>query len=269
MKDSPFDLTGRTALVTGGSKGIGHAIARGFADAGADLFLCSRTEESLVAAAESIRQATGVRVETSVADMARREDVQRVADEAVQRLGKVDILVNNAGWNITQAIDEIRDEDWEYLVELNLSNVMRLTRALVPGMKQRGWGRVIHISSIMALGSTPTRNAYSATKAALIGLCKAGAGPGFLRDHGQLYRTGPDRHGDADVDFEPAAAGSVGCADGRGTLGQARRTDRPGSAVGQRGRQLCYGHLPGGRRRCPLPCVLSIGASDHTIRRLN
>ena len=173
MKDSPFDLTGRTALVTGGSKGIGHAIARGFADAGADLFLCSRTEESLVAAAESIRQATGVRVETSVADMARREDVQRVADEAVQRLGKVDILVNNAGWNITQAIDEIRDEDWEYLVELNLSNVMRLTRALVPGMKQRGWGRVIHISSIMALGSTPTRNAYSATKAALIGLCKA------------------------------------------------------------------------------------------------
>jgi NAD(P)-dependent dehydrogenase (short-subunit alcohol dehydrogenase family) len=175
MKDSPFDLTGRTALVTGGSKGIGHAIARGFADAGADLFLCSRTEESLVAAAESIRQSTGVRVETSVADMARREDVQRVADEAVQRLGQVDILVNNAGWNITQAIDEIRDEDWEYLVELNLSNVMRLTRALVPGMKQRGWGRVIHISSIMALGSTPTRNAYSATKAALIGLCKASA----------------------------------------------------------------------------------------------
>lgn len=173
MKNSLFDLTGRVALVTGGSKGIGNAIARGFAAVGADLFLCGRTEESLISAAEAIRQTNDVRVEYLVADMAKREDVQRLADAAVASMGKVDILVNNAGWNITQAIDEIKDEDWEYLVELNLSNVMRLTRALVPGMKERGWGRVIHISSIMALGSTPTRNAYSATKAALLGLAKA------------------------------------------------------------------------------------------------
>jgi NAD(P)-dependent dehydrogenase (short-subunit alcohol dehydrogenase family) len=175
MENNLFDLTGRVALVTGGSKGIGNAIARGFASAGADLMLCGRTEETLAAAAESIRQDSGNRVEHLVADMARREDVQRLADAALMHFDKVDILVNNAGWNITQAIDEIRDEDWEYLVELNLSNVMRLTRALVPGMKQRGWGRVIHISSIMALGSTPTRNAYSATKSALLGLAKASA----------------------------------------------------------------------------------------------
>ncbi len=170
-----FDLTGRVALVTGGSKGIGLAIAQGFARAGADLFLCGRTDETLARAAAQICDACGVRVEYLVADMARRQDVERLAQAAVTQLGKVDILVNNAGWNITQAIDEIRDEDWEYLVELNLSNVMRLTRALVPGMKQRGWGRVIHISSIMALGSTPTRNAYSATKSALLGLAKASA----------------------------------------------------------------------------------------------
>jgi NAD(P)-dependent dehydrogenase (short-subunit alcohol dehydrogenase family) len=175
MKNTIFDLTGRTALVTGGSKGIGNAIARGFANAGADLFLCSRTEEPLAAAADAIRQQTQVRVEYVVADMANREDVDRVANEAAARLGKVDILVNNAGWNVPQAIDEIRDEDWEYLVELNLTSVMRLTRAMVPGMKQRGWGRVIHISSIMALGSTPARNAYSATKAALIGMSRASA----------------------------------------------------------------------------------------------
>jgi NAD(P)-dependent dehydrogenase (short-subunit alcohol dehydrogenase family) len=175
MKNTIFDLTGRTALVTGGSKGIGNAIAQGFANAGADLFLCSRTEEPLAAAADAIRQQTQVRVEYVVADMANREDVDRVANEAAARLGKVDILVNNAGWNVPQAIDEIRDEDWEYLVELNLTSVMRLTRAMVPGMKQRGWGRVIHISSIMALGSTPARNAYSATKAALIGMSRASA----------------------------------------------------------------------------------------------
>ena len=175
MKNTIFDRTGRTALVTGGSKGIGNAIARGFANAGADLFLCSRTEEPLAATADAIRQQTQVRVEYVVADMANREDVDRVANEAAARLGKVDILVNNAGWNVPQAIDEIRDEDWEYLVELNLTSVMRLTRAMVPGMKQRGWGRVIHISSIMALGSTPARNAYSATKAALIGMSRASA----------------------------------------------------------------------------------------------
>ena len=175
MKETAFDLTGRAALITGGSKGIGRAIAQGFAAAGADLFLCSRDEGPLQTAAEAIRAASGVRVEYAVADMAMAEDVQRIADRAADRLGKVDILVNNAGWNIPQAIDEIRDEDWKYLIDLNLTNVMALTRAVVPGMKQRRWGRVIHISSIMALGSTPKRNAYSATKAALIGMANASA----------------------------------------------------------------------------------------------
>ena len=175
MKNSPFDLSSRTALITGGSKGIGRAIAELFARAGADLFLCARKEQPLVEAAEAIRRNTGVRVEWIVADLAKRDDLVRLVDEAVQRLGKVDILVNNAGWNIPQAIDEIRDDDWNYLVELNLNSVMALTRAIVPGMKQRGWGRVIHISSIMGLASTPKRNAYSATKAALIGMCQASA----------------------------------------------------------------------------------------------
>jgi NAD(P)-dependent dehydrogenase (short-subunit alcohol dehydrogenase family) len=175
MKNTIFDLTGRAALVTGGSKGIGRAIALGLAQAGADLFLCSRNEPPLKAAAEAIHNETGVRVECTAADVADRHAVCRVADEAVRRLGRVDILVNNAGWNIPQAIDEIRDEDWQYLVELNLNNVMALTRAIVPGMKERRWGRVIHISSIMALASTPKRNAYSATKAALIAMAKASA----------------------------------------------------------------------------------------------
>lgn len=175
MKDTRFDLTGRVALVTGGSRGIGRAIAGGFALAGADLFLCSRNEEHLKAAADEIREQAGVRVESLAADMAVRDDVARVAQAALERLGRVDVLVNNAGWNIPQAIDEIRDEDWSYCVELNLNSVMGLTRALVPQMKERRWGRVIHISSIMALGSTPKRNVYSATKAALIGMARASA----------------------------------------------------------------------------------------------
>ncbi len=173
--DSLFDLSGRVALVTGGSRGIGRAIAEGFARAGADLFLCARKEDTLRAAAEQIAAETGRRVEFLAADMAQRDHVLHVANAALDRLGKVDILVNNAGWNVPQAIDEISDDDWQYLVELNLNSVMALTRAVVPQMKQRRWGRVIHISSIMGLASTPKRNAYSATKAALIGMCHASA----------------------------------------------------------------------------------------------
>ena len=170
-----FDLSGRVALVTGGSKGLGRAMATIFAQAGADLVISSRHEEELAAAAAEIHAGTGRRVESIVADMTRRADVDRLADEAVRRMGRVDILVNNAGANIPQAIDAIDDANWDGLVELNLTSCMALTRRIVPQMKERRWGRVIHISSIMGLASTPGRNAYSATKAALIGLAQASA----------------------------------------------------------------------------------------------
>jgi NAD(P)-dependent dehydrogenase (short-subunit alcohol dehydrogenase family) len=90
-------------------------------------------------------------------------------------MGRVDVLVNNAGMNKPQPIDEIDDATWDVQMEVNLSSVMRLTRAIVPQMKERRWGRVIHISSVLGLGSKEARNAYSATKAALIGMCKASA----------------------------------------------------------------------------------------------
>jgi NAD(P)-dependent dehydrogenase (short-subunit alcohol dehydrogenase family) len=107
--------------------------------------------------------------------MARREDVDRLAERSLQVMGKVDILVNNAGSNVPQPLDEIQDKDWDYILELNLRSCMALTRALVGPMKQRRWGRIIHISSIMGFVSNVGRGAYSATKAALIGLTHASA----------------------------------------------------------------------------------------------
>lgn len=175
MKNTLFDLPGRVALVTGGSRGLGKAMARIFATAGADVMICSRGEEELKTAAAEIGDGTGTRVEYLVADLTRREDVARLAETTVERLGKVDVLVNNAGSNVPQPIDEIDDETWDRLVELNLTSCMALTRALVPGMKARRWGRVIYISSIMALASAAGRSPYSATKAALIGMTKAAA----------------------------------------------------------------------------------------------
>jgi NAD(P)-dependent dehydrogenase (short-subunit alcohol dehydrogenase family) len=175
MSRQLFDLTGRVALVTGGSKGLGRAMARGFAAAGAAVVISSRHEDELTSAAAEIRAGTGVRVAHFVADMTRREDVGRLASSALAEMGHVDILVNNAGSNLPQPIDEIRDEDWDRLVELNLSSCMALTRCLVRPMKDRRWGRIIHIASIMAISSAPGRNAYSATKSALTGLTRASA----------------------------------------------------------------------------------------------
>jgi len=175
MKNTVFDLSGRAVLVTGGSRGLGKAMCRLLAEAGADVFICSRHHDELSQAAAEIDAGLSTRVDFTAADLSRREDVRRVAEEAVERLGKIDVLINNAGRNVPQAIEQIDDATWDNLIQLNVTTPMQLTRALVPPMKQRGWGRVIHISSIMALHSTPERNAYSATKAALHGMMMAGA----------------------------------------------------------------------------------------------
>ena len=170
-----FDLTGRVALVTGGSKGLGKAMARGFAEAGANVVISSRHGDELTAAAQEIGQGLDIQVKTIVADMTRRDDVRRLADEAVAAFGRVDVLVNNAGTNRPQPLIGIEDEVWDEVIELNLTSCMRLSRALTPGMKERGWGRIIYLSSIMGLASKEDRSSYSATKAALVGMAKAQA----------------------------------------------------------------------------------------------
>lgn len=168
-----FDLTGKVALVTGGSKGLGKSMARGFAEAGANVVISSRHEEELKAAQQEIQAGTKAKVVYRVADMNQRDEVAALAKFALDTFGRVDILINNAGGNSPQRIEDITDETWDRIVELNLTSCMALTRALVPQMKARKWGRIIHISSIMGLASKEGRNVYSATKSALIGLARA------------------------------------------------------------------------------------------------
>jgi NAD(P)-dependent dehydrogenase (short-subunit alcohol dehydrogenase family) len=170
-----FDLTGKCTLVTGGNKGLGKAMARGLAEAGADVVIAARNEEQLKTALDEILTGTGRRGAYVVADMADRASVRNLAGAAVEAVGKIDILINNAGMNHPQAIDGITDEVWDRVIEVNLTAVMALTRALVGPMKERRWGRVIHISSIFGQVSKEKRNVYSATKSALMGLCRASA----------------------------------------------------------------------------------------------
>ena len=175
FRDTSFDLSGRSALVTGASRGLGKEMARLLANAGAEVAVCSRTESEITATARELAAEAGVRVEALVADVGTRPEAERLAREATERLGKIDILISNAGWNIPQPVDAIRDEDWDALLELNLTSSMVLTRALAPAMMQRGWGRIIYISSIMGLASAADRVAYSTTKAALHGMVRANA----------------------------------------------------------------------------------------------
>jgi NAD(P)-dependent dehydrogenase (short-subunit alcohol dehydrogenase family) len=175
MPANLFDLTGRTALVTGGNKGLGKAMARGLAEAGADVVIASRHEDELKAALTEILAGTGRRGVYCVTDVSVRAEVQKLARFALEKMGKIDILINNAGMNAPQSIDAISDETWDRVLEVNLSSVMALTRALAPQMKERRWGRVVHISSVMGQVSKEKRNVYSATKAALIGMVRATA----------------------------------------------------------------------------------------------
>lgn len=170
-----FDLTGKVALVTGGSKGLGKAMARGLAESGADVVISSRHENELKSALDEILAGTGRKGRYVVADMADRNQVNKLAKTALEMMGRVDILINNAGTNQPQAIDAITDDVWNNVLEINLSSVMAMTRALVPQMKERRWGRIVHISSIMGLLSKEKRNIYSATKSALMGFARASA----------------------------------------------------------------------------------------------
>ena len=170
-----FDLTGRVALVTGGSKGLGKAMARGFAEAGADIVISSRHEDELRAAAAEIGDGLNIRVRYFVADMLDRNAVRKLAADATQAFGHVDILVNNAGTNFPQNLADTTLDKWDHAFELNVTSCMLLSQALAPQMMERKWGRIIYISSVLALASNPGRGPYSATKAAVIGMCRAQA----------------------------------------------------------------------------------------------
>ncbi len=173
MPSDRFDLTGRTALVTGGSKGLGQAMAHALAAAGADVVIAARNAGELETSLAAILAGTGTRGGWLVADLAERGAVERLAGAAVEVFGKIDILVNNAGINILAPIMNVADPDWDRVLALNLTAPMVLSRALAGPMKQRGWGRIIHISSVFGAVSRAARNAYSASKAGLLGLTRS------------------------------------------------------------------------------------------------
>lgn len=167
-----ISLEGHIAVVTGASKGLGRQMAEAIAAAGAQVVLVARNESLLADVVQGIRESGGQAgyVQADVTDETAGSEVE----QAVQELyGDCDILINNAGINNRKPIEEMSLDEWNEMIAVNLTGAFIMSRAFVPGMKSKNWGRVINLTSIMSHVSLPNRTAYSTTKAGLLGFTKA------------------------------------------------------------------------------------------------
>jgi 3-oxoacyl-[acyl-carrier protein] reductase len=160
------DLSGKTALVTGASRGIGRAIALELARAGADIVVHYRTRVEHACEVEAAIRALGRSARPVQADVSRSADIERLAREA----GRIDILINNAGIAKPQPFEGITEADWDQVVDTNLKSCFLLTQALLPGMRERLWGRIINLSSVAAQVGGVVGPHYAASKAGMHGL---------------------------------------------------------------------------------------------------
>ena len=167
-------LAGRIAIVTGGSRGIGLAIARSLADAGASVVVSGRDAARLDAAVKEL-EALGAPALAVAADAARREDVDRLVEATRERFGRVDVAVNNAGITRDQLLVRMKDDDWDQVLDTNLRGVFLMTRAVGRVMMRQRSGRIINIASTAGAMGNPGQVNYSAAKAGVIGLTKAAA----------------------------------------------------------------------------------------------
>ncbi len=191
--DALFSLTGRTALVTGGSSGIGLAIAEALGRAGAEVVLLARRTEPLRTATERLR-AAGCTADWIAADLRDREAVREGAEEMARRHGEPDILVNAAGVNPRPPLDELTASEWDRTMAVNLDAPFLLGQRFGPGMADRGWGRIIHLASQQSIRAFGNSGAYGVSKAGLSALTRSQAeawsrhgvsvnaiAPGFVR----------------------------------------------------------------------------------------
>jgi NAD(P)-dependent dehydrogenase (short-subunit alcohol dehydrogenase family) len=169
-----FDLTGRAAIVTGGSRGLGKEMAEGLAEAGAAVMLCARREEWLNETLEEFR-ARGFQAEGITADVSKAEDVERITKETLDKFGRLDILVNNAGVSWGEMPEDMPLDKWQKVLDVNLTGCFLMAQACGREMLKQKSGSIINIASIAGLKSSangPFYAGYAASKAGLIGLTR-------------------------------------------------------------------------------------------------
>ena len=169
-----FSLAGRTAIVTGGSRGLGQEMAEGLAEAGASLMLCARREQWLTPTVDAMR-ARGFHVEGMLCDVSKADDVQAVVDETIATFGTIDILINNAGVTWAAEPEDLPLEKWQKVIDVNLTGAFLFAQAAGREMLKRKYGRIINVASIAGLQASvngPHFAPYAATKAGLMGLTR-------------------------------------------------------------------------------------------------
>lgn len=168
-----FDLTGKSAIITGGSKGLGLAMAAGLASAGANIMLVNRNANEGIPAAEELSNDFGVKAISFAADISSQQQTEAMATAAVEAFGKIDILINSAGINIRGAIDEITPEEFSKVMEVNVNGTWLCCRAVTPFMKQNGSGSIINLASTLGLVGMSNRTPYASSKGAVVQLTRA------------------------------------------------------------------------------------------------
>lgn len=172
MSIERFSLAGKVALITGASRGIGKAIALGFAGAGADVAICSRKMENVTPVAEEIR-GIGRRAFAEAADVTKREDIERFVADTVTEFGRIDILVNNVARNIMSPLLNLREDGWDKIINTNLKSYFLFCQTVGQTMMSQGSGAIINISSTAGQRAAPLLGAYSVSKAGVDMLTKA------------------------------------------------------------------------------------------------
>ena len=167
-------LSGKTAIVTGASRGIGAAIAQRLCEVGANVVICSRSTESVSGTANELEN-KGYTIHAIAADISKKEDVETLVEQAIEQYSQIDILVNNAGITRDMFLMRLKDEDWDAVLQTNLTGTMYCTRAVLRPMIRQKSGRIINISSVIGLMGNPGQASYAAAKAGIIGLTKTTA----------------------------------------------------------------------------------------------
>ena len=168
-----FDLKGRNALITGGSKGLGLAMAAGLASAGADIALVNRNLEEGQAAAESLAKTYSIEAKAYAADVTEESQINQAVASVQNDLGSVDILINSAGINIRGAIDELSHDEFHQVMKVNVDGIWLASKAVVPQMKKNGWGRIINMASTLGLVGLANRTPYATSKGAVVQMTRA------------------------------------------------------------------------------------------------
>lgn len=168
-----FDLNGKVAVITGGSKGLGEAMAAGLASAGANLILVSRNDAEAKAKAVKLAKEYDCNAIGFAADVSKQADMEAMIAEAIDTLGQVDILINNAGINTRGPIDELSYEQFSEVQRINVDGIWLACRAVLPHMKQRQYGRIVNMASALGLVAIPNRTPYATSKGGVVQLTRA------------------------------------------------------------------------------------------------